>query len=69
MFSPFEYKIMHHALLEERIQEAQACHASQRRMLEQFSQAMNWVGNRLIVWSQQLQPQQPSLHLHIRHVL
>jgi hypothetical protein len=37
MFSPFEYKIMHRALLEERIQEAQACHASQRRMLEQFS--------------------------------
>jgi hypothetical protein len=52
MFSPVEYKITQLALLEERIREAQDCRASQRLMLEQFSQAMNWLGHRLIGWSQ-----------------
>jgi hypothetical protein len=43
---------------EERIREAQACHAEQRRMLQQLAQITHWGGQRLIVWSERLQAQQ-----------
>lgn len=43
---------------EERIREAQACHAQQRRMLQQLAQVASWVGQRLIAWGERLQTQQ-----------
>ncbi len=42
----------------ERIREAQACHAEQRRMIQQLAQMATWVGQRLIAWSERLQMQQ-----------
>lgn len=49
--------------LEERIREAQACHAQQRRALQALAQAFDWLGNRLITWSQRLQVQQEAWKL------
>jgi hypothetical protein len=43
---------------EERIREAQECHAAQRRMLQQVAQVATWLGMRLIAWSERLQTQQ-----------
>jgi len=42
----------------ERIRKAQACHAEQQRLLQQLAQAAHWLGERLIVWSEQLQARQ-----------
>jgi len=50
-------------LLQERIEEAQACHASQRRMMQQLAQGLHWLGKRLITWSQRLQTQYQTLEL------
>lgn len=62
-FNPFDHKTAQLAL-EERIREAQESHANQRRMMQQFAQALNWLGNRLIVCSQDLQTQPQTLDLH-----
>lgn len=43
---------------EERIREAQACHAEQRRMLLAVAQATTWVGEQLIAWGARLQTRQ-----------
>lgn len=43
---------------EERIREAQACHAEQRQLLYALAQAANWLGERLIAWSERLQTRQ-----------
>lgn len=43
---------------EERIREAQACHAEQRRMLLALAQATTWLGEQLIAWSERLQARQ-----------
>jgi len=42
----------------ERIREAEACHAEQQRMLQALAQAVNWLGERLIAWSERLQARQ-----------
>lgn len=42
----------------ERIRKAQACHAEQQRLLQKLAQAAHWLGERLIVWSEQLQARQ-----------
>ena len=47
-----------HLRYAERIREAQACHAKQRRMMQKFAQALTWLGKRLIVWSERLQTRQ-----------
>ena len=49
--------------LQERIREAQACHAAQRRILLQLAQALAWLGERLITWSQHLQARQQAWEL------
>lgn len=46
-----------------RIQEAQESHADQRRMMQQLGRLLHWVGERLIIWSQNLQAPQHSLEL------
>ncbi|MCE7981371.1 MAG: hypothetical protein DYG89_09285 [Caldilinea sp. CFX5] len=51
---------------EERIREAQACHAEQRQMLQALAQAVNWLGGRLIAWSERVQMRQ-ALTLHDSH--
>ena len=43
---------------EERIREAQACHAEQRRMILALAQATTWLGEQLIAWGAQLQTRQ-----------
>lgn len=43
---------------EERIREAQECHAMQRQMLQQLAQVITWLGERLIAWSERLQTRQ-----------
>ncbi len=43
---------------EERVREAQACHAEQRRLLLALAQATTWVGEQLIAWSARLQARQ-----------
>ena len=42
----------------ERIREAQACHALQRRLIQQLAQALTWLGKRLVTWSEHLQNRQ-----------
>jgi hypothetical protein len=49
--------------LQARIAEAQASHAEQHRMRQQLSQALNWLGQRLIVWGRHLQTQPHALEL------
>lgn len=67
MYPSFDYKTAQ-LCLEERIREAQEDHASQRRQLQQLSHATNWLGTRLIVWSQRFPTQSPTLHLYSRHI-
>ena len=43
---------------EERIREAQACHAEQQRLLQQVAQVAHWLGERLIAWSERLETRQ-----------
>jgi hypothetical protein len=59
-FNPFDYRTTQ-LCLEERLREAQACHARQRRMMQQLGQAMSWVGNQLILWRRYLQTQPQTL--------
>lgn len=59
-FNPFDYST-NQACLEERIQEAQACHAQQRRMLQGLGQTVNWLRRWLIAWRQHLHMQPHSL--------
>lgn len=39
---------------EERVREAQACHAEQRRMRQHLARVAAWFGNRLLLWSERL---------------
>lgn len=54
---PFAYKTSQQ-YVEERIAEAQVCHAQQRRIKQQLSQALAWLGHHLITWSRRLQTKQ-----------
>lgn len=62
-YNLFDYKTSQLGL-EERIRDAQACHASDRHLRQQLSQALQWVGRRLIAWSQRVQTQSPTLDVH-----
>lgn len=61
-FNPFDYQTAQ-LCLEERLREAQACHASHRRMIQQLGQAMSWLGNQFILWRRYLQTQPQTLDL------
>jgi hypothetical protein len=60
--NPFDYQTAQ-LCLEDRIREAQACHARQRRMAQQLARVLTWLGNQLIAWGRRLQTQQQILEL------
>lgn len=59
-FDPFAREAAQQRL-QEQMREAQECHASQRRQMQQLGLLLNWAGKRFIVWGEKLQLRQQRL--------